>query len=436
MWTEWTTPTKLVYFVYFVKPCLGPMGFHRSPPRMRATPPARRDLPPAPALLSAMYNLTRKYASVICAVALAALVSACGGEREKIYIGLAGPLSAANGLSMKQAAEMAVAEINEAGGIGGRQIELVMADDSANQGRGITVATELKGDPRIVAVIGHVNSAVSIKAATIYNATDSAGGPVLQISPASSAPALTHAGDWTFRVTPTDLEFSPALARHARSLGLGRAAVLYVNDDYGQGVMTTFQSAFQRQQGQVVAADPYLPAVLAQGTELDPYLMRAMGRGADALVIGGQAAEGLKIIQAARRLGFRGQILGSDGLTGVKDAGADAEGVFVSSAFLPDRADTTAQRFVNAYRRRYNALPDHRGAMTYDIVYLLRDAIREAGTDRRALRDHVARIGSRGGPAPHQGVSGPIAFDENGDVRDKPVAVGVVRRGQLVTAGQ
>jgi branched-chain amino acid transport system substrate-binding protein len=337
---------------------------------------------------------------------------------------------------MRQAAEMAVAEINDAGGINGRMLELVMRDDSANASRGIDIASQLKGDERIVAVIGHVNSSVSLRAATIYNASDSAGSPVLQISPASSAPALTHSGEWTFRVTPTDLEFSPALAAHARRLGLSRAAVLYANDDYGQGVMTSFQREFQKERGQVVAADPYLPAVVARGTELDPYLTRAIGRGADALVIGGQAAEGVKIIQAARRLGFRGQILGSDGLTGVKDAGAVAEGVFVSSSFLPDRADSTAQRFVTEYRRRFNnVLPDHRGAMTYDIVYLLANAIREAGTDRRALRDHVARIGSAGGPAPHPGVSGPIAFDENGDVKGKPVAVGVVRQGQLVTAG-
>jgi branched-chain amino acid transport system substrate-binding protein len=384
-----------------------------------------------------MYNMTRKYASITLTLALALVFSACGGEKEKIYIGLAGPLSAANGLSMRQAAEMAVAEINDSGGIDGRMLELVMRDDSASQSRGIDVASELKGNPDVVAVIGHVNSAVSLRAATIYNATDSAGSPVLQISPASSAPALTHAGEWTFRVTPTDLEFSPALAEHARRLGLTKAAVLYANDDYGQGVMTTFQSSFQKQSGQVVSADPYLPAVVAEGTELDPYLMRAMGRGADALVIGGQAAEGIKIIQAARRLGFRGQILGSDGLTGVKDAGPVAEGVFVSSAFLPDRADTTAQRFVTAYRGRYaNALPDHRGAMTYDIVYLLAAALRQAGTDRQALRDYVARIGSAGGPAPHAGVSGPIAFDENGDVKGKPVMVGVVRRGQLVTAGR
>jgi len=425
---------KIVYFVYFVK-------LHERTVRERpGAPPGR--VPPGGLdgsrghrlpFSTPMYNMTRKYASAMFTLALGGLLCSCGGD-DPILIGLAGPLSAANGISMQRAAEMAVKEINDRGGIDGRMLELVLGDDSASVSRGITVAAELKGDPRVVAVVGHVNSAVSLRAATIYNVTDSAGPPVLQISPASSAPALTQAGEWTFRVTPTDLEFSPALAEHARRLGLSRAAILYNNDDYGQGVMTTFQAAFQQQDGQVVAADPYMPTTVQRGTELDPYLMRAMGGGADALVIGGQAVEGIKIIQAARRLGFRGPILGSDGLTGVKDSGAEAEGVFVASAFLPDRPDTTAQRFVEAYRGLYNSLPDHRGAMTYDIVMLLADAIEHAGTDRRALRDYVARIG-RDTPA-HVGVSGPIAFNEDGDVVKKPVAVGVVRSGELVTAGQ
>jgi branched-chain amino acid transport system substrate-binding protein len=382
-----------------------------------------------------MYNLTRKCASATFALAMAVLASACdGGGGGKIYIGLAGPLEAANGRSMKLAAEMAVAEINAAGGIDGDSLVLVPGDDGADPQKAIAVAAELRGNPRVVAVVGHVNSAASLRAATIYNAVDGEGSPVLQISPASSSPALTQAGEWTFRVTPTDLEFSPVLARHARRLGLGRAAIVYHNDDYGQGVMSTFGRDFRAGGGTVVAADPYLPAVMEQGTELDAYLMRAMGRGADALVIGGQAEAGLKIIQAARRLGYRGPILGSDGLTGIKDAGAVAEGVFVSSAFLPDRNTESARRFVEAYRKAYNSLPDHRGAMTYDIIYLLRDAIGRAGTDRRALRDYVATIGREGGAPAHDGVSGSIRFDENGDVQGKEVMVGVVRGGQLVTA--
>jgi branched-chain amino acid transport system substrate-binding protein len=382
-----------------------------------------------------MYNPTRNFASTLFTLGVLAGLAACGGGGGgTVTIGIAGPLSAANGLSMKRAAEMAAAEINAAGGIDGDSLILVFGDDEANPQKAIQVAVDLKRNREVVAVVGHVNSSTSLRAATIYNVSDAAGPPVLQISPASSSPALTQAGEWTFRITPTDLEFSPVLARYAQRLGRTRAAVLYHNDDYGQGVRETFERAFRGGGGSVVSADPYLPAVLETGNELDPYLRRAIGRGADALVIGGQAEAGLKIIQAARRLGYTGPILGSDGLTGIKDAGAVAEGVFVSSAFLPDRPTQQARTFVDNYRKRYNALPDHRGAMTYDVIYLLRDAIEKAGAERGALRDYVARIGRDGGAPAHEGVSGTIRFDENGDVRGKEIAVGVVRGGQLVTA--
>jgi branched-chain amino acid transport system substrate-binding protein len=365
----------------------------------------------------------------------ALLLAACGGDRETIVLGVAGPMKEANGISVRNAAQMAVDEINARGGIGGRNLELRIADDEKSEKRGIEVARELREDERVVAVIGHVNSAVSVKAATIYNSlSDSVPGePVVEISPASSAPALTGAGPWTFRVTPTDLEFSPALARHARErLGSRSAAVLYANDEYGQGVTSTFEAAFRQQGGQIVSADPYLPAVAKDPQALDPYLVRAMRRGADALVIGGQADAGVTIIQAARRLGFTGPILGSDGITGVKDAGAIGEGVFVSSAFLADSQEPRARQFVAEYRRRYSKSPDHRAAQAYDIVYLLRDAIDRAGTGRAAIRAHLEKVGN--GAPPHEGVSGRIQFDKNGDVVRKPVLIGVVRRGELVTA--
>lgn len=376
------------------------------------------------------FRITRA-AGVLAAV----LLAACGGgEKQYVYIGVAGPVSAANGESMRLAAQMAMDEINGDNGINGRMVRLVMLDDSANPQKALQVADSLRRDPRVVAVVGHVNSAASLKAATVYNAPagEKQGDPVVQISPASSSPDLTNAGEWTFRITPTDLEFSPVLATWAaRRLGRRNAAVLYVNDEYGQGVHESFARAFAGSGGRVVSADPFLPGTLKNGTELDPYLTRAMRRGADALVIGGQAEQGLRIVQAARRLGYTGPILGSDGLTGIKSGGAVAEGVFVSSAFLPDRPDAAAQNFVRNYQERYHKLPDHRGAMTYDIVMMLRDAIRASGTDRAAIRDYIAGIDKY---HPRAGISGTIKFNENGDVLGKDVAVGVVRNGELVTA--
>src|SRR4051812_27455542 len=176
---------------------------------------------------------------------MALAAGGCGGKSgNTVVFGVAGPLSKANGHSMQLAAEMAVAEINANGGIKGDSLRLVFADDSADEARAIEVARQLRENPQVSAVVGHVNSKATLAAAGIYNGASSGslkGSPVLEISPASSAPELTRAGAWTFRLCPTDLEFSPVMARWALgTLGKRRAAVLYANDQYGNGVYTTF----------------------------------------------------------------------------------------------------------------------------------------------------------------------------------------------------
>lgn len=366
------------------------------------------------------------------------LLSGCDAASGKpIEVGIAGPLSLANGRSMELAARMAVEEINAAAGKDGRKLVLVAKDDAGSRDLAIPVASYLRDSTDVVAVIGHVNSAATLAAAKIYN--EKGGGhpkpPVVQISPASSSPLVTAAGDWTFRVCPSDLAHGPALAQHAYAkLGTRRAAVLFHNDEYGRGVAETFAAAYRGAGGSVVARDPFLPATAERASGVDPYLLRALRSGMDALVIAGQADAGMRIVREARRLGFTGPVIGADGMTGVKDAGADGEGVFVSSAFVPDRASPAAAEFVRAYRERYKEDPDHRGAMTYDAVKLVAAAIAEVGTDRRAIRDYIASVGMDGSKVgAYEGVSGRIAFDENGDVPAKEVAVAVVRGGKLVT---
>ncbi|HEV2150520.1 MAG TPA: branched-chain amino acid ABC transporter substrate-binding protein [Longimicrobiaceae bacterium] len=374
---------------------------------------------------------------IALSLALLALAGCGQASEEPIRIGLAGPLGQANGRSMKLAAQMAVDEINAAGGVRGRKLELVEKDDEASPDRAIAVAGFLRDSTDVVAVIGHVNSGATIAAAKIYNEEEGehGGAPLTQISPASSSPQVTDAGRWTFRVCPSDLLHGPAVATHAFSrLGSRRAAVLYTNDAYGRGVAETFTEAFRKAGGAVVARDPYLPALVEDPSAVDPYLVRALRSGMDALMIAGQADAGMRIVRQARRLGYTGPVVGADGMTGVKDAGADAEGIYVSSAFLPDRSSDRAQAFVKTYRERFDELPDHRGAMAYDAIKLLAEAIERAGTDRRKLRDEVEKVGLSGsGVAAYEGVSGTIAFDENGDVPGKEVAVGMVRGGQLTT---
>lgn len=380
---------------------------------------------------------------VLHAAAVVLLLTACGrrGDREPIVIGAAGPFEKPAGVSMKRAVQMAIDEINAGGGVGDRKLAVEWGDDNADTQQAIQVATKLRANPQVVAVVGHVQSGATLKAAPVYNtpAAEAAGelagtDPLVAISPASSNPDVSRAGEWTFRVVPSDLEHAPALARQAQRLGGRRAAILFSNDDYGRGLMSGFVESFARSGGAVVARDPYLPALSESTGGLEPYLARALRRNPDVLLIAGPADGALRIVQAARQMGFSGPILGGDGLTGLKDAGAAAEGLFVSSAYIPDRADRASQDFVKAYQAKYNDLPDHRGAMAYDAVRLLAKVIDEVGTDRAAIRRRLEQINSS--ETGFAGVTGPIQFDSVGDVRGKPVTVGVIRGGRLVTATQ
>lgn len=331
-------------------------------------------------------------------------------------------------MSMLHAAQLAVREINAQGGVRNRQLELVVRDDSAKASNAVAVASELRDDPGIVAVIGHLTSATTIPAAGVYNAGSS---PVVSISPSASTPDLAGIGPFTFRVCASDDLHGPALANWASSRLQARAvAVLYSNDDYGRGVLESFATEFERLGGTITERDP----LLASTTDLSPYLERIRQQGrAQAILVATARTSAALILRQARTLGLTLPVLGPDALTGIQGEGAIADGVFVSSNYLPDIESPANSAFVRAYRLAFpGEQPDHRGAGAYDAVHLIADAVREAGTSRRNVRDALARLGH--GRDAYVGVTGTITFDENGDVPGKRILIGVVRGGRLTTA--
>jgi branched-chain amino acid transport system substrate-binding protein len=129
-------------------------------------------------------------------------------------------------------------------------------------------------------------------------------------------------------------------------------------------------------------------------------------------------------------------VLGGDGLEGIEEAGAIADGVYLSSAYLPTLQTPANRAFVQAYRKRFPGagLPNQPAAATYDAVYLLRDVIATSGPERAAVRRTLARIGA-GAPA-FKGVTGTVAFDMRGDVPNQSVYIGVVQDGGVRLAGK
>lgn len=359
-------------------------------------------------------------------LALASFISGCGvADSGPVRIGVAGSFSDPIGLPMKLAAELAAEEINAEGGIGGRRLELVTRDDYGDPDSAVFVASDLYTSD-VSAVVGHLFSGLTLAAAPVYNGGDD---PVVAISPSSSSPDVTAAGDYTFRICPSDQAHGTVLAHWVRDrLRLTHGAVLYLNDEYGRGIRQTFVSEYTRLGGALEAVDPYL----GERPDVGPYLDRlARGKPPEFIVVAGNRSEAEEVLRQARKRGLRMPVIGGDGLEGIQEAGELAEGVYLSSPYFPNIPSRANRRFVQAFRRKYPAagLPNQPAAATYDAIYLLRDVIARVGSDRRAVRRELAGVGSI--TPPFEGVTGTVAFDANGDVPNQNVYVGLVHGGSV-----
>jgi branched-chain amino acid transport system substrate-binding protein len=373
----------------------------------------------------ALFERLRLFAPALLA---AGLSSACGNaSTAPIRVGVAGSFSDPIGLPMKLAAELAAEEINATGGINGRRLELVTRDDYADPDSAVFVANDLY-QSGVSAVVGHLFSGMTLAAAPVYN-----GGsdPVVAISPSSSSPEVTTAGDFTFRICPSDLAHGAVLAHWVRDqLHLRRGAVLYLNDQYGRGIRQTFVREFSRLGGELASIDPYL----GDRPDVTPYLERMVRERPEFLVVAGNKGEAEAILRQARARGLSIPVLGGDGLEGIQEAGALAEGVYLSSAYFPSIPTQANRRFVAAFQRKYPQAgePNQPAAATYDAIYLLRDVIARVGTDRATIRRALAGVGSA--TTPFEGVTGTVAFDTAGDVPEQNVYVGLVHGGAVQVA--
>ena len=358
------------------------------------------------------------------------LAGACAQEGGPIKIGVSANFQDVNMAPMLHGARLAVQEINASGGVNGRLLELVERDDREDPDSAVMVATELYNDPGVVAVLGNGFSGLTLAAAPVYNG---GANPVVQISPTASAPAVSNAGPYTFRMCPSDLAHGGALARWARDgLGFRRGTVIYGNNDYGRGVRQAFINEFAAIDGLVISADPYM----GSPPDVGPYLDRIARSGrAQFIVLAGYLDEAEYILAEARDRGITVPFMGGDGIERIERQGALAEGTYVTAAYMSMIDTPRNNRFIESWAQSFpdQPPPNLSAAGAYDAVYLISQAIAEVGTDRTAIRDAIAAVGTDR-PA-FQGVIGTIGFDANGDVTTPNVYVGVVRNGEVKLAG-
>ena len=332
-----------------------------------------------------------------------------------ILLGASGPWNQGYARMNRRGIELALEEINESRRSSGDTVAIVFRNDEGNGSKAAEIAQEFVADPRVVAVIGHVNSGAMVAAAKVYD------GQLPAVATTASSPVLSGISSWTFRVISSDSVNAIKMANFAAQLGRRRAAILYENNTYGRGLTAAFRRNFF---GQIISIDPML-----EGTEnFEPYVAYYRARQPDLVFVAGTDGSGMRFLREARRQKLAADLLGGDGWTGLAADTALAEGIFVGTPFTADDPRPEARRFVAAFREKYRITPDHNASLAYDATRLLVSAVDRAGRDRRSVRNYLANLNERNAFA---GVSGPIHFGRNGDPVGTSILVTRVERGAM-----
>ena len=358
-------------------------------------------------------------------VALCSLAIAAAPIGEPVKLGFFMSITgrdASFGEAALRGARLAVDDLNAAGGILGRPVELVAEDNRSLPGESATAAKKLLSRDRVVALIGECASARTLEAAPIAQA---AGIPL--VTPASTNPKVTAVGDCIFRMCFADPFQGAVLATYAwKNLGLRRAALLIDSTaPYSVGLAEVFAKTFTALGGEIVASQKYS----GDAKDFRAQLTAIRSTKADALFLPSYYVAAGLVAQQARELGLRATLLGGDGFEApqlLEIGGAALEGTVYSTHYSAESQDPASRRFVAAYLARHGSAPVGLAALTYDSVRLIADATQRAGTtERTALKKALAA--TRDFP----GITGRTTLDEHRDAI-KDAAIITVREGRCV----
>ncbi len=383
--------------------------------------------------------LTTRILPILTAVALALAAGPAAAQvsGQTVVIAVAGPLSggaSALGIEQKQGVQVAVDERNAAGGILGASVVLAEADDRADAAEGKAVAQRFCDDPRVLGVVGHVNSGVSIEASTVYNTCR-----LPMLTAMSSSPAVTDRGlDNVFRLTNRDDNKGPAIAGYLyRALGKRRAVVVDDQTTYGRGLSDLFAQAFVRAGGEVVkrltvtvGQKEFQSSVADFPAVFDTVFFAGIG----------EAAPLLKEIRAR---GLQQRFACGDGCWDVKGfigraegAATQGEGVLVLSATPSIGRVPGSAEFAARYQAKYGPIANY-AVNSYDSARLVLLAVETAAKTKGAMptRDEVVAALR----ASHfQGIAyvRPVTWDAKGDNTAAVIMLNVVEGDHFKEIGE
>lgn len=351
-------------------------------------------------------------ALVLNVFALLVLTSCDGGRSESpIAVGVLFPLTgdaSAYGQKGRKAVEMAIDDFNAKQAAGGVRVTAIFEDSKGNAKDGVSAAQKLMTVNHVPAIVGDALSAVTLPVASVTEANHA-----VLISPCSSAPALTQAGPFTYRIWPSDLAEGKAAAEFAISKGFKNAALLHLNNDYGNGIADIFEKRFVGEGRKVVLKSAYQDTA----TDWRAILTPLISAGADVVYVAGYYKDTAAVLRTAAELGVKAQFIGATAIEDenlIKLAGAAAEGIVypLATGFDVGSDDPTMKAFASDFKKRFGSDPGWMEAHAYDAFMLICVAAKSGGgkVSGAQIRDYLDHMGT------YHGVTGDIKFDENGDV--------------------
>lgn len=364
--------------------------------------------------------------AVVSAMMMAA--SCSGKKNDTIKIGGIAPLSggvAVYGTECKNGIDLAIEEINAAGGINGQKIEFICEDDEGDSAKSVNAYKKLVTKDRVKVIIGSLPSGCTMAITNLAQAQK-----VVQIAPAATAVAITDAGNYVFRACYTDPFQGKIGGKFAyENLGTKKAAILYdIGNDYSVGLTDNFTAEYTSMGGSIVSKESYSTG----DKDFNAQLTKIKAANPEVIYLPDYYGTVALIAKQLRAQGINVPIVGADGWDGLTDnAGGEVLNGYYSNHYSEDSSSAAVQTFVKSFKAKYNKAPNSFAALGYDCVYMLRDAMKASGStdDSAKIRDALEATNG-------DYVTGHIVFDANRNPVKSAVMIKLVKAddGKLATA--
>ncbi len=372
----------------------------------------------------------RKLIGLFVVLLMAGPVAGCEQKpKEKIFkLGIVLPLTgpaASAGSEMNNAVLLAADEWNAADKLGGYRVVVDTKDDASDPKQAVSSAHALVSDPKVVAVVAHLNSGCFLPSSKIFH-----DNGVVAMSGATTNPQITLQGfPEIFRICTTDLVQGSLTAPLIKETGFTRIAIIHDKTQYGQGLATVVRDESPNHGIDVLSFD----GIDVGEKDFRALLTKIKDSHPDLIYFGGMYDEAGLIVKQMRDLGMNQQFVSDDGAFGQDfiDAGGGAtEGAIVSMVGAPLTELKEAHEFMRKYEQRFGAKIQNYGPYAYDVANILLTAISRV-IERTGFPDK-AEILNEVKKTDYHGVIGHTTFDENGDTRNKVITFYRVEQGKFV----